>query len=385
MDTERDRRRPVLRGDYMSLPEPSFIDRDPVKITQELIAQYEAMTGKKLYPAQVERILIDLIAYREMLLRIGIQEAAKQNLLAYARFPMLDYLGELVGVRRLPPQPARTILRFTLSEAQGFDVLIPAGTKVEAKDSRCVFKTESDAVIKAGQKATDVWAVCETPGVAGNGYMPGEINALLSPIAYVEKAENISTSMGGTDEESDERFRARIREAPEHFSNAGSKGAYRFWAMTAHQDIIDVAVMSPSPGCVHVYPLMATGNPTNEILNLVAKTLNAEKVRPLTDQVMVLSPTKVDFSIIADVTLFGFADSGTVQEIINNRLSDYITKMRSQLGKDIIRSQIIGLINSVYGVYKTELISPVADIVLAENQWANCTGVTVNIVGSVYG
>ena len=69
----------------MSLPEPSFIDRDPQAITTEIVAQYELLTGKTLYPAQVERLLIDVIDYRETLVRIGIQEAAKQNLVAYAR------------------------------------------------------------------------------------------------------------------------------------------------------------------------------------------------------------------------------------------------------------------------------------------------------------
>lgn len=82
----------------MAIAEPNFIDRDPAQITSEMIAQYEDASGKKLYPAQAERLLIDLFAYRENLVRIAIQEAAKQNLVAYSRAPMLDYLGELVGV-----------------------------------------------------------------------------------------------------------------------------------------------------------------------------------------------------------------------------------------------------------------------------------------------
>lgn len=86
----------------MTLPEPDFIARDPAAITAEIIAQYEQLSGKTLYPAQVERLLIDLLAYRETLIRIGIQEAAKQNLVAFAHAPMLDYLGQLVGVTRLP-------------------------------------------------------------------------------------------------------------------------------------------------------------------------------------------------------------------------------------------------------------------------------------------
>lgn len=369
----------------MSLPEPEFIERDAVKVTQDLISQYETLTGKTLYPAQVERLLIDLIAYRETLIRIAIQEAAKQNLVEYARFPMLDYLGELVGVRRLPAQPARTVLRFTLTEAQTFNVLIPAGTQVETKDGKFIFKTTEDATIVAGSVSVEVSAECETAGFQANGYLPGEVGNLLTLIPYVEKAENITTTIGGTDEESDDRLRQRIKEAPESFSNAGSRGAYRFWAMTAHQDIVDVAVMSPTPGVVNVYPLTKQGNPSTEILNLVSQTLNHEKIRPLTDLVQCLSPTRIDFSIVANVTLYNYADSRTVQETIDKKLSNYIKEMKSKLGRDIVRSQIIALINSVYGVYKTELTSPASDRVLAENEWANCTSYTVNIVGSVDG
>lgn len=94
----------------MAIAEPNFIERDPAQITSEMIAQYEDASGKKLYPAQAERLLIDLFAYRENLVRIAIQEAAKQNLVAYSRAPMLDYLGELVGVHRLPAQSAKTTL-----------------------------------------------------------------------------------------------------------------------------------------------------------------------------------------------------------------------------------------------------------------------------------
>lgn len=98
----------------MALTEPDFIERDADKITAEMIAQYEAATGKTLYPAQAERLLIDLWAYREMLVRVAAQEAAKQNLVAFAREPMIDYLGELVGVYRLAAQPATTTLQFLL-------------------------------------------------------------------------------------------------------------------------------------------------------------------------------------------------------------------------------------------------------------------------------
>jgi phage-related baseplate assembly protein len=58
---------------------------------------------------------------------------------------------------------------------------------------------------------------------------------------------------------------------------------------------------------------MKDGNPSNEILELVSQGLNHERVRPLTDYVQVLTPTRVDFSIDARLTLYINTDSGIVQ------------------------------------------------------------------------
>lgn len=87
--------------DISQLPEPSFIDRDVDTITADIIAKYEALSGKPLYPAQADRIMVDVIAYREMMIRTAINEAAKQNLIAFANGVMLDYLGDFFGVIRL--------------------------------------------------------------------------------------------------------------------------------------------------------------------------------------------------------------------------------------------------------------------------------------------
>lgn len=103
----------------MVLPMPSFVVRDTAAITAELIAQYESLTGKTLYPAQIERVLIDLIAYRESLLRVALQDAALQNLVRYARAPMLDHLGENVGtVRTLGEDDEAYRARILLAPAQ---------------------------------------------------------------------------------------------------------------------------------------------------------------------------------------------------------------------------------------------------------------------------
>lgn len=369
----------------MALPEPSFINRDPAAITAEMVASYEAATGKTLQPAQVERILIDLIAYRENLIRIAIQEAAKQNLVEYAIFPMLDYLGELVGVVRLAAQPARCSVRFYLTEAQAFDVTVPAGIRIETKDGLQTFETEFSLTITAGQAYGDISAICQTAGAAGNGYVAGELNNLVDVVAHVNSAANTDTTSNGNDEETDDAMRQRIKLAPEAFSNAGSSGAYRFWARSAHPDIISVAVSTPGAGVVNVYPLTKYGNPDQSLLDLVAATLTDEKVRPLTDQVNVLAPTQNNYTITAAVTLYEWSDSETVLASVESALQAYADAQRSALGLDVVVSQIVAAISGIYGVYKAVISDPAVDVVNAANEWGNCTGISVNLAGLVNG
>lgn len=352
------------------LPEPNFIERDADKITQEWIDMYEFKSGKVLQPAQIERLMIDSCAYRENLLRIKIQEIAKENLLSYAPLNILEHIGEPLGVTKLLADCATTTLRFSVEEALEFDYTIPQGTEVGTKDELFVFETTAVATLKVGEVYVDIESVSQTAGVAANNYTLKSINDLITPLSYISAVENITVSSGGADDEDVENLRERIRQAPESFSNAGSKGAYRFHTLSAHQSITDVAVLSPSPGVVEVYPLTKTGNPSAEILSIVQSYLSDDKVRPLTDKVVVKSPERIEFILNASIVLFSYADKTSVMATINARLTEYKIALAEKLGKDVIRTQIISILNSIYGVFKVDLTTPV-DIDILDYQWAD--------------
>ena len=238
-----------------------------------------------------------------------------------------------------------------------------------------------NAVLDAGNTSVNTGAVCTKTGTGANNYPAGSINNLITPLSYISNAENVTVSSGGADDEDAESLRERIRQAPEKFSNAGSKGAYRYHTFSAHQSIIDAAILSPSPGVVNIYPLTETGNPSNEIINIVQEHLNDEKVRPLTDYVQVLAPERIDFQINAELTLFLDSDADTVMTVINEKLENYKKNLAEKLGKNVIRTQIIAILNNIYGVYKTDLLNPSADINISEYQWANLTGFNISIRG----
>jgi phage-related baseplate assembly protein len=365
-----------------TLPEPNFIDRDPAVIRAEMIAQFEALTGKKLQPAQVEMPMIQLFAYRESLVRIAIQEAAKQNLARYAAFPMLDYLGSYKGVDRLDATPATAPGLVTLTGVQPLDVLVPAGTRVVSKDGKYTFGTRDALTIVAGQTAGAVVLVCEATGLDTNGYLAGEIATILDPVVNVASIANIDTSSGGADLEEDEPYRARIEAAPEGFSTAGPLEAYQFFARAAHPTIIDVAVISPVPGTVQVFPLVDTGTPSSAVLDAVEAALNDEKVRPISDTPLVTAPTRRTYTITGNLTVYTKADANAVLAAVLAQLQAHATKLRTQLAQDIVPEHISGLANTVEGTYRFQLTSPAALVAVAANEWADCTAIAVSLVGA---
>lgn len=365
----------------MALDEPIFITSDPNLIVSELVAFIETSLGKTLEPAQIERLLTNAWAYRETLVRTGINDAAKQCLVAFAKAPMLDYLGQLVGVTRLPEKPATCDIQFVFTIGHGAAV-IPAGLRVQSTDGKANFFVLNDTPVLVSDTDLTVPCECETAGTFANGYLAGDIKNILDPQAFIASAANVSTSIGGQEQESDENLRERIILAPSTFSVAGSEDAYKYWAKTADQSIIDVNIDSPIPGSVYIYPLISPGGivtPSN-ILNAVAAICSGKKVRPLTDTVVVVSPTPVNYNIAVDLTLYEGADQLYIVSQIQTLLQSFGDTRRAQMARDIIKAHIAGLC-AQEGVYNIAVTSPASDLIIADNEVSNLGTVTVNVIG----
>lgn len=361
-----------------ALPEPEFISTDADEIIAGIKSAYEAEAGIVLAPGQAEMLLINAFAYREQLLRIQANEAARQNLLSFARYPMIDYLGELVGVSRLPASAAECTLVFTLVEGHP-SVIIPANTRVQSIDGKVVFQTLAEKTVATGVNTASILAQCTADGVAGNGYQSGDISVILDPVAYVSATANNAVTKGGADAESDDALRDRIKLAPSGFSCAGPRGAYEYFAKSAHPSIIDVGITSPVPGQVNIYPLIADGTtPSQEILDAVDAKVNDEKTRPLTDTVVVEAPEVVDYAVEVTLNLLNEGIASAITEQVTTALQAYADDRKSRLGVDVVISQIIGrcMVDKVYDV---TVIEPESDIEVALNEVAVCSGITINI------
>ncbi len=362
--------------------EITFADADESTVKEAVISAYEEIAGRTLADGDPIRLFLLSIANMLVLQRNLINFTGRMNLLAYAEGEYLDHLGELLDVIRLPSAAAETTLTFTLStDSEG--AVIPAGTRVTTSDERAYFATTESLSIPAGTVTGTAPAVCTESGTAGNGIAIGSLVKLVDPLPYVDAVKNITVTAGGSDEESDESYRERIREAPETFSDAGSYGAYAFFAKSANADIVDISITSPSPGEVKIVPLMTGGEiPEQEVLDDILEVCSAEKVRPLTDHVSAEAPEKVEYKV--EVSYYINTDdrpqATAIQKAVTEAVETYKAWQSAKLGRDLDPSKLYELMVSA-GAKKVTVTLPVLTT-LSGTQVASATATTITYKGA---
>lgn len=353
------------------------VPEDVKQIIAASIAQYEKDTGKVLQPAHIERLIIDVWAFRELLARKGMNEAFRQTFPQTATGLALDLCGETLGCYRLKDKPARTILRFSV-KGDHASILIPKGTQVAISDE-LYFVTLNDDVITPLISYVEIEAECNQAGTAGNGWEVGRVKTLKSRLNTESEVivTNIDVSSGGLTEEDDDSYRKRILAAPEAFTTCGSIAAYDYHTRSVSQAIADVNIATPNGSFVRITVLTKDGITDNRLLSDIKKYLSAERRRPLCDVVEVQAPIKRDYQIRATLKLLDGYREDIVKTAARDRLQEYLSTKTKKLGMDVVPSAIISALR-VDGVYDVTLHQP-SKMVIAENEWANCTALSIEV------
>lgn len=366
-----------------NMPAVDFIEVDAEKVESDLITDYEKASGRTLAAGDPVRLFLLTIAAEIIQLRQGINFAAQQNLLTYAKGDYLDALGQSIAVTRLPASKAITTIQFTLSQALGNAYTIPKGFQISA--GSVTFETDNELIIPVGEKVGHVTASCTESGTVGNGFVAGQIATIVSPQPYLESAANTVTSVGGADIEDDVAYAERIRLRPDSFSVAGPEKSYIYYAESYSASIIDVAITSPDPGEVYVYPLLSGGQLPNEsFLEGLQVHLSDETIRPLTDHVVTKAPTAVNYKIQVDYWV-NQSDSvrlASIQAAVEEAVESYRLWQQSKIGRDISQDELIArVIDAGASRIDRSTLSPTAFQALSADQVAQCTEVKVNFKG----
>lgn len=365
------------------LQQVNFVETDADKVKAEVFSVYESETGRTLATADPIHLNLLGIAALSIQERVCANQAAQQTLLTYAQGLYLDALGEFVSVKRKEACGAVTTLQFRLSQALANAYSIPAGFEVTT--GGLVFTTDEELVIPPGQLTGDVSATCKIYGTKGNSYLPGQITTIVTPMAFLASVTNLTTTSGGADTESDADFAERIRLAPNSFSVAGPRKAYIYHAKSVSPAIVDVAVTSPDPGEVHIFPLLEGGElPSETILEQVGDYLSSDDIRPLTDHVSVLAPVASEYEINVDYWILE-ADKGrseTIRANVEKAVEEYRLWQQTKIGRDITPMQLIQKVAAA-GACRIDSATMLPDgfVKLEENEVAQCSSVTVTYKG----
>lgn len=351
-------------SDERTFPEITFAESDTGIISDNLIGDFEKKIGRPLYPADPIHVLLQFVAQVLSQERAIINYSAKQNLPRYAKGKNLDSLCEIFrGVERLAASSAQCTVEFSLTEPQLVIQVIPRGTRV-TNDGSLMFALESDIIISPGETSGKGKVICETPGVVGNGFMPGQISVCVDIYPYYQAVRNITTTEGGADVETDTELYERMRQSLESYSTAGPSGAYIYHAKSASPLISDVKAYAPSPGEVDVRVMCDGGKlPDQELLDIVFAVLNDEKIRPLTDHVTVQAPTVKHFDI--DLTFYLTEGGGmsitSAEAIVKAAVDDFISWQTEKMGRDINPSMLIQKVMQT-GIKRVEVASPTFEV-----------------------
>lgn len=313
-----------------------------------MTAKYEELTGVTVQPGSPERLFIQWAASVIIQERVLANSAANQNIPSRAEGKNLDALAELFYTKERPGATAAACtMRFNISEAQEFAVLIPKGTRVTDAGNTLVWATEKDVFVSAGTTGAEVTARCQTEGRAGNGFAVGQIDTIVDLFPYYLNCKNLTESDGGRDEATDEEFYELMRASMDSYSCAGARGSYEYFAKQVSPDIADVVSNSPSPGVVKIYVLMKDGTLAGaQLKSDVLAACSDDENRPMTDHVLMADAEIVSYDIKFTYYLQNGCEksaaeiAAAVQEAVEQYKAWQCAKMGRDINQDKLRDYL---------------------------------------------
>lgn len=284
---------------------------------------------------------------------------------------------------------------------------LPEPDVIETLDYETIVQQMKDAVAVAhpamapvlqieGEPATKVIEVCAAFVLMTRARVNHAARAVMLAFATGSTLDHLAALFGvarmeiepatdttPADYESDDDLRARTQLAIEGFSVAGPRGAYLFHALSAHPDVLDVAVAGPSDGVgilpgtvvISVVSRDTDGVPDADVLASVRTAVNDREVRPLTDNVVVQAASRLPFTVDAVLHLAADAPADLVRDTAAAALDAYVTE-RLTAGGTVALSGIYAALQQT-GVQRVSLTSPLADIVANPFQFPVMTGATI--------
>lgn len=347
--------------DLSKLPTPKVIEElDYEALFQEYLSDFTSRDQKYdgLLESDPAIIILEVMAYREMLLRKRINESAKANLLAFAKGSDLDHILAEYGVLRLDGEDDDRFRMRGQMAMDGFSTAGPidayrffalsASVKVKSVDVRSeepgkvivtILSTDGDGTAVSRESISEA-KITVTEG-----------KALLSG----KNIDNLIVK----DASGTETYQENLDYT---FDKANS--------------LLAVTVSSKISNNTE----LLVSYDRADVLELVELALNHKDVRPLTDKVTVVSAEIIKYSISAHITVYSGPSFSVVEDAANDTIRQYTNK-RHAMGELVAISGIYQALH-VNGVKKVKLDNPLQDIETTPLQAAYCEN--INLVMEIF-
>ncbi|GLO24186.1 baseplate assembly protein [Pseudomonas putida] len=318
--------------DLSLLPPPEVVETlDFETLYQEVLGIFRAHMGDQwtaLLESEPVVKLMEVMAYRELLVRARVNAAAKASLLAYAKGADLDNRAADYGVQRLTIRAADP------------DAVPPVAAVMEGNEAlRYRTRLSLEALSVAGSSgayeyhalsasAELVHVSVDSPRFSGVP-VPAAVKAQLPPGAIVVVCD------------------------------------------------YDAGLANPLPGDVSLAVLAGTSStmPEAQLVATVLKALSAEDVRPVTDRPRVQGGIPTDFKVEAVLWVENGPDPDVVLAAARKSLDAAIAEARRLEGQLPVSAIYAAL--HVTGISRVDLVKPVEGVVCDKRHYPRATAIAL--------
>ncbi|MCH5297364.1 MAG: baseplate J/gp47 family protein [Ruminococcus sp.] len=271
------------------------------EIYERMKQKYEQESGAQFDEASDIAIRLRVLAGEIYNAQVNMEWLKNQMFVETATGERLDYLAKQRGIVRKSAQKAQGEITFYISEPINHTIIIPKGSvAATAEEIPRRFVTTEDHEITQGNVLVSVSAEAEKAGSSGNTTI-GKVTVAVDVPSEIEWVKNREAYVGGTDEESDEELRERIRDSYFRLPNGTNAAYYEQLALTVDGIAKTKAVGKVrGAGTVNVFVSGDGKEAVNTAVNN-AQTLISSK-RELNVDVKVTNADLVAFDL--DVTVY---------------------------------------------------------------------------------
>lgn len=180
--------------------------------------------------------------------------------------------------------------------------------------------------------------------------------------------------------EGDASFKVRVREAIMGRSAAGTKAQYRFAALSATLEVLDVNVDDPEGGLVRISVMsrLGDGTPSEALLQTVRDVVMSDSVRALCHTIQVVGAEIIQVDIEAVIHLTRSAPMAVFDGLADVLRAEFAAVKR--LGFNLAPSWIVAQLQQG-GVQRVLLDTPAEQIIIAPNQCATIREINLTFAG----